>query len=45
MMKLSLEEVKRKKITKMFGPNFLAYLLENELWIYFKAMSCLEAFF
>jgi hypothetical protein len=22
---------KKEKITKMFGPNFLAYLLENEL--------------
>jgi len=34
---------KRKKITKMFGPDFLTYLLENEHWTYSEAMSHLEA--
>jgi MinD superfamily P-loop ATPase len=44
-IKLSLEGLKGKKMTKIFGLDFLTYLLENEPQTYSKAMSCLKAFY
>jgi len=32
-------------MTEILGPNFLTYLLENEPWTYFEAISCPEAFY
>ena len=36
---------KNTKITKIFGPDFLIYLLENEPQTHYKKISCLEAFY
>jgi len=44
-IKLSLEGLKGKKMTKIFGLDFLTYLLENEPQTYSKAMSCPKAFY
>ena len=41
-MKLRLEKV---KMIKIFGLDFLIYLLENKPRIYSEAMSCTEAFY
>jgi hypothetical protein len=45
IMKLSLEGLKGKKITKIFGLDFLTCLLENEPQTYSEEMSCLKAFY
>jgi hypothetical protein len=45
MINLNVEEVKGKKITKIFGPDFQIYLLENEPRIYPKTISYPEAFY
>lgn len=45
MINLNVEEVKGKKITKIFGPDFQIYLLENEPRIYPKTISYSEAFY
>jgi len=36
---------KREKMTKIIVPNFLTYLLKNKPQIYFKIISCPEAFY
>jgi len=45
IMKLSLEGLKGKKITKIFGLDFLTCLLENEPQTYSEEMSCPKAFY
>ena len=35
-------ELRKSKMNKIFGPNFLIYLLKNEPQSYSKAMSCPE---
>jgi hypothetical protein len=40
---VELRKSKGAKMTKIFGLDFLTYLLENEPRTYFEAMSCPEA--
>ena len=39
---VKLRKIKREKLTKTFGLDFLTFLLENERRTHSKAMSCSE---